>query len=513
MRARMGDWNYYMVRMTMREVAREVRLASDLWEDRTLSDAIQRVLDESRVKQQIVNYLSRRDDRFFASLVVAAIGGNPTWTPEDLSPSIHARAFRGVFGTLSFDEDPRYFALDGQHRLKAIQELLADPAGAPPGFGNEQISVLVVLREEQHVEENVWLQRYRRLFSSLNRYAKPTSLDTNIIMDEDDIFAILTRRLITEHEFFQTSSRGTFRVQTKGKNVREGSTCFISLQTLYGVNETLLMDPARRRKLGERRALKLFKQFRPDENRIDRWYEELCELWDALLEAVPVLRDDPARMRAHAIPNPNTDRLRDHLLFWPIGQELFAEVARALLDREGAPRGAGAERMAPALSPLADVPWDLHEPPWPYLLLVPKGVDLASWRMRNEDRKSALEVAKRLVRWMVGLDALSPKDERALRADWENILIFPPSREMEEAFVDDLRSEAGELWRRAHGAKEAIVGGRVNEDTDAAGSDVMADDEAEVGIAGSASVGTGQPEQGVAKDRTGATYWDDDSSR
>ena len=78
-RARMGDWVYYIVRMTMREVASEVRLASDLWDDRTLSTAIQRMLDESRVKTQIVNYLTRRDDRFFASLVVAAIGGNPAW--------------------------------------------------------------------------------------------------------------------------------------------------------------------------------------------------------------------------------------------------------------------------------------------------------------------------------------------------------------------------------------------------------------------------------------------------
>ena len=33
-KARMGDWDYYIVRMTMREVAREVQLASDLWEDK-----------------------------------------------------------------------------------------------------------------------------------------------------------------------------------------------------------------------------------------------------------------------------------------------------------------------------------------------------------------------------------------------------------------------------------------------------------------------------------------------
>ena len=194
-KARMGDWDYYVVRMTMREVAREVQLASDLWEDKTLSDAIQRVLDESRVKQQIVNFLSRRNDRFFASLVVAAIGGNPRWTP------ISSR-FGDSFGELSFEVDPRYYALDGQHRLKAIQEMMSDPTGAPPGFANEQLSVIVVVREHQKVDDGLWLQRYRRLFSSLNRYAKPTDADTNIIMDEDDVIAIVTRRLSQTMNFF-----------------------------------------------------------------------------------------------------------------------------------------------------------------------------------------------------------------------------------------------------------------------------------------------------------------------
>ena len=81
---------------------------------------------------------------------------------------------------------------------------MADPSGAPPGFADEQLSVIVVVREHQSVDDALWLQRYRRLFSSLNRYAKPTDADTNIIMDEDDVVAIVTRRLITDHGFFRT---------------------------------------------------------------------------------------------------------------------------------------------------------------------------------------------------------------------------------------------------------------------------------------------------------------------
>ena len=438
----MGDWDYYIVRVTMREVAREVQLASALWEDKTLSDAIQRVLDESRVKQQIVNFLSRRDDRFFASLVVAAIGGNPTWTPMK-------SRFGDSFGELSFEIDPRYYALDGQHRLKAIQELMTDPAGAPPEFADEQLSVIVVVREHQNVDDRLWLQRYRRLFSSLNRYAKPTDTDTNIIMDEDDVFAIVTRRLITDHEFFCSphAEQRSFRVLTKGKNLKSETSHFTSLQALYEVNKTLLMSTERRRQWGRRQDVKIFLQFRPEESEIDRYYRAISNLWDALLLAVPILREAPERMRIHKLPDPNPDGYQDHLLFWPIGQELFAEIARALLDRAGLGDDAEIPAMEGTLRLLADVPWDLHGSPWRYLLLVPDPAREDSWRMRSEDRKAALELASRLLRWIVGLDALDEEDMETLRQDWKHLLYPEPPQ---ENHIED-------MWQQIANVRARIV--------------------------------------------------------
>ena len=441
-KSRMGDWDYYIVRMTMREVAREVQLASDLWEDRTLSDAIQRVLDESRVKDQIVSFLARRDDRFFSSLVVAAIGGNPSFARIDSK-------FSNTFGELTFQVDPRYYALDGQHRLKAIQELIGNPRAAPDGFGQEQLSVIVVVREEQDVDESLWLQRYRRLFSSLNRYAKPTDADTNIIMDEDDVVAILTRRLVTDHEFFRAPQpqKESFRVQTKGKNVRAGASHFTSLQTLYEANRTLLMTTQRRRKWGSAKELKAFLQFRPEEAEIDRYYREIGRCWDALLVALPVLRKEPELMRSHELPEPNPDGYQDHLLFWPIGQELLAGVVRSLLDAADVRATAEVDEMVRALRSLAEVPWELHAAPWSFLLLIPPEPDEGPWRIRNEDRKKALEVAGRLVRWLVGLDPLDEDDARQLRSDWRGLLYPEPS--------DEEQVEA--MWKAVEGARARIL--------------------------------------------------------
>ncbi len=448
MRASMGDWTYYIVRMTMREVAHEVQLASELWTDATLSDAIQRTVDASRVKRELVKFLSRRDDRFFSSLVVAAIGGNPSWKPVD-------SRFEEAFGELAFQVDPRYYALDGQHRLKAIKELMADPSGAPPRFASEQLSVIVVVREHQTADgdDRLWKQRYRRLFSSLNRYAKPTDGDTNIIMDEDDVFAIVTRRLIADHPFFQVSApeKKSFRVQTRGKNLKAGAPHFTSLQTLYEMNQILLTDAEMQARWGQPRDVKVYLRFRPEEEEIDTCYRKLAQTWDSLLEAMPDLRTPPERMRTHQPPDSNPDGFSDHLAFWPIGQSLLAKIARSLLDSAAADPDEEPAPMVEALRPLADAPWDLHQPPWRYLLLVPDETKPSVWRMRSESRKKALEVAERLLRWLCGLDPLNEEEEGELQKDWRNLLYRSPEP------TGDAPEEASQMWERVEAARQKIV--------------------------------------------------------
>ena len=443
-RAQMGDWQYYIVRMKMREVAQEVKLAQDIYEDRTLSDAVQRILHKTRVKTEIVSFLARRPDRFFSSIVVAAMEGEPMWHPVEMDTSTVPKIFtassslRDSFGVLSFGDEPKYYALDGQHRVAAIQQLINRQADmeAPPGFDDDLLSVIVVLREEHDVPDGEWMRRYRRLFSSLNRYARRTDTDTNIIMDEDDLFAIVTRRLITEHEFFQAPGREreSFKVQTKGKNLKVGAPHFTTLQTLYAIN-TKLLSTLRRHRHGwsydDENVGAIDKQIRPEEDYIDKYYEELVNYWNAILEILPDLRVDPVKMRNHDIPkdNPEWRQYRDHLLFWPIGQELFARVARPVLDHAQLDDPPEFSAIVEAIRRLAEIPWELHDAPWRYLLLVPKTTEEESWRMRNEDRKDALDHAYCLLRWMTGLDPLNEGETRELRADWENLLIRPPPKE------------------------------------------------------------------------------------
>lgn len=435
-RAKMGSWPYFVVRMKMREIAKEVDLAEDLFDDEQLRDHMQRPRKEARIKRDLVDYLVDQEDRFFSSIVVAAVGGSPSWQPvEDVegvdAPTVFSELFKNSVGALMFVDEPQYYVLDGQHRVSAIKLLVEGkaPKVCEPGFLDEVLSVIVVLPEDHEGGGRSWRQRYRRLFTSLNRWAEATDPDTNIIMDEDDRFAILTRQLMTRHSFFSAAGRqkDSYRVRTHGPNLTSRRTEFTTLQTLYGMNQRLLTSETRSQQGWPRpgspgRARDPFLQQRPSEAGLEKDYEELVSYWDALIRILPDLGAVPRTMRNHEVPG------EDHLLFWPIGQLLFAEVVREVLNRNRFGEGAcGPDELANCLEPLSRLRWDLHEPPWRYLLLTGPYDEGARWRMRNEDRKKALDCAKRLLLWLVGSDPSGAEQE--LRAEWQNLLYPKPSED------------------------------------------------------------------------------------
>lgn len=450
LKANMGSWTYYIVKMTMKDIVKEVGFASEIYSNKTLDDAIQRSLSESRVKKEIVQYLGKRDDRFFSSIVVAALGGNPTYMPVEIANDprfslLRPAGIADAFGVLTFDGGQRYFALDGQHRLKAIKTLIeqaeSDVPEIPEDFQNEEVSVIMIVRDE--ADDDEFMKSYRRIFSSLNRYAKPTDTDTNIIMDEDDAVAILTRRLIIEHDFFvwKGSPSTSPKLKTKGKNLRSGDNYFTTLQALYNMNESLLHTAER--DLWRRKD---YRQFRPAEDDLDGMFNELMIYWNAILSEIDVLYHEPTKMREHDAELDHPDGHTDHLLFWPIGQELFASVARILMNRRlPDPSSPNEADVRSCIGILKNVEWDLRKPPWMGLLLVEE-LALSKdrrRRMRSEDRKRALEVAKRILLFQIGVDDLSNDDLEELKVEWQAMLIPQPGRDEVEAMWNTISRPVG----------------------------------------------------------------------
>ncbi len=467
LRSKMGTWEYYTVKMNASELSRNVLYASEVHEDRTLDEAIQRILNKGRVKSEIVEYLKRQPNRFFSSIVVAALAGNPKFYNVEITDDPRFSIFKGdhrlneTFGVLHFDGSEKYYALDGQHRLAAIRSLLDknDPISedAPESFDEDELSVIVVVPSGHDTNES-FMQKYRRLFSNLNRYAKPMDQATNIIMDEDDTFAILTRRLISNKSFFQSdmsSQKKSVKIKTtKGKNLKTKDPFFTSIETLYDMNISLLSTPQRNAEgwipdSMKKVELKNFKRFRPQDDYIDLLYEELSMYWDGLLEELPVLRTDPTKMRFHDLTNIDQDEGTDHLLFWPIGQQMLSQIARQMLDSIF-PGNITSASVKNALQGLNMLEWKLHQPPWRYFLLV--GSEDSStysnkWRMRSEQRTWVVRTGRRLQLWILGLEPNDEKYVENLKSLWKSFLT--PAQPDEK--VD-------EMWNQVVKMKEEISG-------------------------------------------------------
>ena len=91
----------------------------------------------------------------------------------------------------------------------------------PPGLDSDEVSVLLISNEDTKDDDD-FRSKLRRIFTALNRHAKPTTTVENISIDEDDIAAISARRLLNDIELFRQSGddRDNTTVSTTAQQLR-----------------------------------------------------------------------------------------------------------------------------------------------------------------------------------------------------------------------------------------------------------------------------------------------------
>ena len=198
LRGIMGNWVYYSCLLDLGELATRVNYANEIHRSKHLSDMIQRHLKRRRANQ-IAEYLATQQERLFNSLVIATYDGQPNWYPLS---NVNDRAERDELkelseetidsvGFLTLRGDEKLFALDGQHRLAGIKKAIANGIDQDP---YDEVPVIFV----SHGNNAQGMQRTRRLFTTLNKSAKPVSKGDIIALDEDDVMALSVRWLIDE---------------------------------------------------------------------------------------------------------------------------------------------------------------------------------------------------------------------------------------------------------------------------------------------------------------------------
>ena len=225
-RSKMGIWVYYVSSLSFCEVSQYVKPIDDeLHKSELLSGMIQRSITDNY--KSIANYLKTQDERFFNALILAVYDGQPIWNEIRFEDSNGEDNYNLGLITLSGEE--KIFPVDGQHRVAGIKKALE----TKKELASERVPVIFI----GHSKDEVGMQRTRRMFSTLNRYAKPVSLRDIIALDEDDVVAVASRNLIDSTSLFPDGRI----MDSKNKSIPDNNTTALTnIITYYECNKELL---------------------------------------------------------------------------------------------------------------------------------------------------------------------------------------------------------------------------------------------------------------------------------
>ncbi len=363
LRCSMGDWFYYITSLKFSDVDCWIKPTTEIHKSENLRDMIQREISQRILP--IVDYLLEQDERFFNAIVVGVYGGAPQWYPIEVgnspvlgSPDLDEDS-RNKIGLLTFEGNEQLFAIDGQHRVEAIKKALVNK----PELADEDLAAIFVA----HGINEAGRTRTRRLFSTLNRYAKPVSKGEIVALDEDDAFAIVTRRLVEEFDLlnpgFTIEKENTAGFVSFGKTTPipvQNETSLTSILALYDIVETIHTPILDR---NQRSAIKKLKHRRPADEILESIYQEQVEYWQLLKEYISEYQEVFDSQPHEKIVSKYRTQDGGHLMFRPLGQKTFARVVRIMMDR-------GTE-MRLAVQTLSAAPMILNNAPWKHVLWNP----------------------------------------------------------------------------------------------------------------------------------------------
>lgn len=397
-----GDWVYYSTHMSLHDLAQRVSYARTVHRSRKLSDYIQRSLEDRR-QVEIAEYLTRNEQRFFSSLVVAVYGGEPRWyQAEHFQPESEEVDLKEIpqgcelgIGFLRLIGTEKLFALDGQHRLAGAKLAVEQNTASP----DDEVPVLLVA----HENTSPGLQRTRRLFVTLNKTAVAVPKRDIIALDEDDVAAICTRWLVESQPWF----RGERIAYNATSNLQpDDRKTFTSIVALYDALMVLFRAYPRAAKSKQLRFN------RPKEEVLDQYRQSVGDVFKSLAANCDSYRRFVKAKDFERVVRQMRGPHGGHILFRPVGLNMFMRLI-ATVSKHAALDHAVAEVMR--------LPQQLSEEPYRSIL----------WHPR---RKAMIPDGKglclRLLRYMLGdregVDKLRKDYAASLERDPSDIALLKP---------------------------------------------------------------------------------------
>ena len=365
----MGSTMFYQAVMRADELAATVRPAMDFkeFEDVLVSEKMQRDLSEQRVEAQIVPYLVNSKDRFFVSIIVLAY--KPKVFKFESLKEIGSGKLDHVYRSIEENTGAltisggSLFALDGQHRLHALRTVINNDVTPHLGLKiagpyksaikSDMLSVIFLEFET--------VQKARRIFNKVNRYAKPTSKAVNILTSEDDGLAIVARTLAgldepadfgseIEPPIQRKLSENVFTVSLDKTSLSNNDSQLMTIELLHK-SVAIISAATGKWKLDEKMTI-----VRPEDKVLRIAYETCSTWWQTLMnefEPFVLAREQPEKIavfRQHAADS--------SVAFRPIGQEA---ILRGLMEAHKLTKGSPhdlVERLNGVPMSLADNLWN-----------------------------------------------------------------------------------------------------------------------------------------------------------
>jgi DNA sulfur modification protein DndB len=357
LRCRMGSTVYYATFMSFADIESWIKPTKEIHTSEKLSRWIQRQLIKGH-SEGIADYLISQDERFFNALVVGIYGGEPSWAPLRVSSPSGDGEFEitdeerehleSSIGLLKLSGEEKLFAIDGQHRVAGIKAALKRSRDE---VKEDEIIALFVGHKTTRAGE----QRTRRLFTTLNKTARRVSDADRVALDEDDGFAVVTRRMIDEFSLFAEGKPIAFApTASLPSNDDESISTIICLYSqLKDLYSTQLTNPEVKKAH--------FGRARPTDVALDQVYKRACEYWKALKKHISEV-DEVLSGTVAAGEYRKTSK--NHLLLRPVGQRAFAGAVGVLVER-------GAS-INDAVARLSKVDLWIHKKMWHEILWDPQ---------------------------------------------------------------------------------------------------------------------------------------------
>lgn len=398
LRGFIGDWVYYSCLMPIPELAARVEYAQDIHNDNALSKMIQRSLEGQRA-EHIALYLEKTKERFFNSLVLATYDGCPEWLEinnfkatnnENLNELLN-EDINDTIGFLSLSGQERIFAVDGQHRLAGIKKAISNKSK----FGEERLPVIFIAHSEKKRE------RTRRLFTTLNKTAKPVKKSDIIALDEDDTMAIISRRLIETNNWFSSPK---ILINASENIPSTNRVCLTTISNLYDILKIIF-----KYKIGDKNDVRL-RFYRPSDNELDNFYCYAEKYFESISNVFHEVKELFLSKEPAIVTQKYRGEHGGHLLYRPMGLLIFTNVVILYAKHHDI-------SLSEAIIKLSCLPTQLNSNPY-------RGViwDSDRKKMISTGKKTMTDLLTYLVGLPVNMDKLSASYAKALGEDGPVIL-------------------------------------------------------------------------------------------